>query len=239
MLNGIGLSGIKNRTILVANWPRFVFSLAWKIERNLGTWLESRGEKRGKICFVGGGRIAPIRRILRSLIRRFSPRLNKGGQARRRIGRNNIVAEFPSVLATRYPKWNRCDKLSLSIFSPPLFSKSWNAWKRNDSIVLSLSLSVKLFTSIPSTFDSNISRNGYSSSERERKVYAFLFFSFFENFSSLANWIDSKSSLFISIIFSSVSSPIFNESQLRFRWYERERERERRNIFYLRAPLRK
>lgn len=178
MLNGIGLSGIKNRTILVANWPRFVFSLAWKIERNLGTWLESRGEKRGKICFVGGGRIAPIRRILRSLIRRFSPRLNKGGQARRRIGRNNIVAEFPSVLATRYPKWNRCDKLSLSIFFHPLPSSA-SLGMRGKETILSFFLSLSPWNcSLPSPPHSiQISLGTDTRRARENEKYM-RFFSF-------------------------------------------------------------
>lgn len=52
MLNGIGLSGIKNRTILVANWPRFA-----RLKDRTEPWDLTRESRReaGKDMFRGVG----------------------------------------------------------------------------------------------------------------------------------------------------------------------------------------
>lgn len=166
----------------------FSFLALWKTEQN-GTEPDLRVKKRGKVgMFRWRGKDRPCSTNC-SLIGRFSPRLNKGGQARRR----NIVVKFPSRYSIPV---KRCDKLSPSIFPllfvllPPLFWKSWNAWKRNDSIVLLLFVKL-LENSRKNSFLLILIQISLSTilvaRENEKYMYLYLYFFFFENFCPLPN----------------------------------------------------
>lgn len=156
------LSEIKNRAIL--HWPRFfLFSLFGKRNRTEqnGTEPDLRVKKRGKVgMFRWRGKDRPCSTNC-SLIGRFSPRLNKGGQA----GRRNIVVKFPSRYSIPV---KRCDKLSPSIFPllfvllpSPLLEVLECVEKKRFYRSLALCETVGKFAQkfLPSNFDSNISLN--------------------------------------------------------------------------------
>lgn len=61
------LSEIKNRAIL--HWPRFfLFSLSGKQNRTEQNQIYASKSGERLVCFGGGGRIVPVRRIVRWLV---------------------------------------------------------------------------------------------------------------------------------------------------------------------------
>lgn len=138
----------------------FSFLALWKTEQN-GTEPDLRVKKRGKVgMFRWRGKDRPCSTNC-SLIGRFSPRLNKEGQARRR----NIVVKFPSRYSIPV---KRCDKLSPSIFPllfvllpSPLLEVLECVEKKRFYRSLALCETVGKFAQkfLPSNFDSNISLN--------------------------------------------------------------------------------